>query len=100
MPQNTHAEAEPPSPPSTLVGLLNSFRMDRLKGMLYRRRGTKDDRDADPDEYAPLRDPDDDASDGGYISDDGELLDATEVPFSWLEYTIFAMIGVAMLWAW
>lgn len=74
--------------------------MDRLKGMLYRRGGTKDDRDADPDEYAPLRDPDDDASDGGYISDDGELLDATEVPFSWLEYTIFAMIGVAMLWAW
>lgn len=101
MPQNTPAEADSSSPPSTLVGLLNSFRMDRLKGMLYRRGGTKDDRDADPDEYAPLRDPgDDDGSESGYISDDGELLDATEVPFSWLEYTIFAMIGVAMLWAW
>lgn len=100
MPQNTHTEAESPSPPSTLVGLLNSFRMDRLKGMLYRRGGTKDDRDADPDEYAPLRDSGDDASFSGDISDNGELLDATEVPFSWLEYTIFAMIGVAMLWAW
>lgn len=75
--------------------------MDRLKGILYRRGDTKDDRDADPDEYAPLRDSGDDASENGYMSEDGgELLDATEVPFSWLEYTIFAMIGVAMLWAW
>lgn len=100
MPQNATAEAASPSAPSTLAGLLNSIRMDRLKGMLYRRGGTKDDRDADPDEYAPLRDSGDDASDGGDISDDGELFDATEVPFSWLEYTIFAMVGVAMLWAW
>jgi solute carrier family 29 (equilibrative nucleoside transporter), member 1/2/3 len=80
--------------------------MDRLKGMIYRRAGTKDDRDATPGEYAPLRDPGDDASsDGGDVSDsdgdgDGELFDATEAPFSWIEYTIFAMIGVAMLWAW
>lgn len=100
MPQNTAAEATSSSPPSTLAGLLNSFRMDRLKGMLYRRGGTKDDPDADPDEYAPLRDSGDDASDSGDISDDGELFDAAEVPFSWLEYTIFAMVGVAMLWAW
>lgn len=100
MPQNTAAEAASPPPPSTLVGLLNSFRMDRLKGMLYRRGGAKDDRAADPDEYAPLRDSGDDASDGGDISDDGELFDATEVPFSWFEYAIFAMVGVAMLWAW
>lgn len=100
MPQNTAAEAASSSPPSTLAGLLNSFRMDRLKGMLYRSGGTKDDRDADPDEYAPLRDSGDDASDSGDISDDGELFDAAEVPFSWLEYTIFAMVGVAMLWAW
>lgn len=101
MPHNTAAEATSPSPPSTLAGLLNSIRMDRLKGILYSRGGTKDDRDADPDEYAPLRDPGDDASsDDGDISDDGELFDAAEVPFSWLEYTIFAMVGVAMLWAW
>ena len=100
MPQNAPAEAASSSPPSTLVGLLNSFKMDRLKSILYRRGGSKDDRDADPDEYAPLRDPDDDASDEGDISDDGELLDAAEVPFSWLEYAIFGMIGVAMLWAW
>ncbi|KAG8165810.1 hypothetical protein KVR01_004362 [Diaporthe batatas] len=100
MPHNTPAGAETSSPPTTLVGLLNSFRMDRLKGMLYRRGEAKDGRDADPDEYAPLRDPGDDASETGYISDDGELLDATEVPFSWVEYAIFAMVGVAMLWAW
>ncbi|KAG6353474.1 hypothetical protein INS49_005655 [Diaporthe citri] len=100
MPQNTAAEAAPASPPSTLAGLLNSIRMDRLKGMLYRRGGAKDDRDADPDEYAPLRDSGDDASESGDISDDGELFDTTEVPFSWFEYAIFAMVGVAMLWAW
>ena len=100
MPHDAPAEAASPSPPSTLTGLLNSVRMDRLKGILYRRGGTKDDRDADPDEYAPLRDSGDDASDGGDMSDDGELLDATEVPFSWFEYAIFAMVGVAMLWAW
>ncbi|KAI3401850.1 hypothetical protein diail_6409 [Diaporthe ilicicola] len=99
MPQNAPAEAASPSSPSTIAGLLNSVKMDRLKGMLSRRGGTKADRDADPDEYAPLRNSSDDVSDGD-MSDDGELLDATEVPFSWLEYTIFAMVGVAMLWAW
>lgn len=24
----------------------------------------------------------------------------SEVPFSWVEYSIFALLGVAMLWAW
>ncbi|KAL1848533.1 hypothetical protein Daus18300_013586 [Diaporthe australafricana] len=74
--------------------------MDRIKGMLSRRGGTKDDRDADPDEYAPLRNSSDDVSDDDDMADDGELFDAAEVPFSWFEYAIFAMIGVAMLWAW
>jgi equilibrative nucleoside transporter 1/2/3 len=23
-----------------------------------------------------------------------------ELPFSWVEYSIFALLGVAMLWAW
>lgn len=23
-----------------------------------------------------------------------------ELPFSWIEYSIFALLGVAMLWAW
>ena len=23
-----------------------------------------------------------------------------DVPFSWLEYTIFMLLGVSMLWAW
>ncbi len=26
--------------------------------------------------------------------------DVEESPFSWIEYSIFALIGVAMLWAW
>lgn len=100
MPPNAPAEAASPAAPSTLASLLNSIRMDRLKGMLYRRGGTKDDRDADPDEYAPLRNSSDDVSDDDDMADDGELFDATEVPFSWFEYAIFAMVGVAMLWAW
>lgn len=101
MPQNAPAEAASPSSPFTLTALLNSVKMDRIKGMLSRRGGTKDDRDADPDEYAPLQNSSDDLSDGdGDMADDGELFDAAEVPFSWFEYAIFAMIGVAMLWAW
>ncbi|KAK2604292.1 hypothetical protein N8I77_007235 [Diaporthe amygdali] len=100
MPPNAPAEAASPAAPSTLASLLNSIRMDRLKGMLYRRGGTKDDRDADPDEYAPLRNSSDDVSDDDDMADDGELFDAAEVPFSWFEYAIFAMVGVAMLWAW
>jgi equilibrative nucleoside transporter 1/2/3 len=26
--------------------------------------------------------------------------DTAEAPFSWLEYSIFLILGVAMLWAW
>jgi equilibrative nucleoside transporter 1/2/3 len=28
------------------------------------------------------------------------LPDTGEEPFSWLEYSIFLLLGVAMLWAW
>lgn len=46
-----------------------------------------------PDEYAPLTDDDDSDTLEGSVY-------AEEVPFSWIEYSIFALIGVAMLWAW
>ncbi len=36
----------------------------------------------------------------GYVSSLGEGEMEEEVPFSWFEYGIFALIGVAMLWAW
>jgi equilibrative nucleoside transporter 1/2/3 len=48
-------------------------------------------------EYAPLRDNGDDEEDDTMLAisptrDDG--------PFSWLEYVVFLLLGVAMLWAW
>ena len=45
-----------------------------------------------PDEYAPLTDDDSDTLEGSDYEE--------EVPFSWIEYSIFALVGVAMLWAW
>lgn len=74
--------------------------MDRLKGILAGRNGHKADRDVNPDEYAPLRNSSDDVDDGDQMDDDGEDIATKETPFSWFEYTIFVLIGVAMLWAW
>lgn len=68
-------------------------------------------------EYAPLRDPAETpvfeephrmasagpllgGSDDDDEEDDLELGPAHEAPFNWLEYMIFALVGVAMLWAW
>jgi equilibrative nucleoside transporter 1/2/3 len=54
---------------------------------------------ADEAEYERLTDDNDTGTLEGstYSVDDGE---AEEVPFSWVEYTIFALLGVAMLWSW
>ena len=61
--------------------------MDRVKSMFKSQslsyEPIQDDRDAD-DQYS---------QEG---SDPGE----EETPFSWLEYCIFLLLGVAMLWAW
>jgi len=49
-------------------------------------------------EYEPLHDgftDDSGTMDGSVYEDNDE-----EAPFSWVEYGIFALIGVAMLWAW
>ncbi|ROW17778.1 hypothetical protein VPNG_00888 [Cytospora leucostoma] len=68
--------------------------MDRLKGILTGRNGNKDGHDANSDEYEPLRTSGDDVRDEEAAADEGET------PFSWFEYSIFVLIGVAMLWAW
>lgn len=47
---------------------------------------------ANVEEYEPLAD-DDSGTLEGSIYEEG-------TPFSWIEYSIFALIGVAMLWAW
>lgn len=46
----------------------------------------------------PLYEPLDRDSSGE--EDDVRSLDQIEAPFSWLEYSVFLLLGVAMLWAW
>jgi equilibrative nucleoside transporter 1/2/3 len=49
---------------------------------------------AEDQEYTPV-------GDGTEDGDDETLTSIPEgVPFSWLEYSVFLMLGVAMLWAW
>lgn len=69
--------------------------MDRLRDIFGGRSKSKDV----PAEYEPLRTSGDDVVDR---EDEvrGEAVGTAEVPFSWFEYTIFALVGVAMLWAW
>lgn len=47
---------------------------------------------ASADEYEPLTDDDSGAVEGSTYEEG--------LPFSWIDYSIFALIGVAMLWAW
>jgi equilibrative nucleoside transporter 1/2/3 len=49
------------------------------------------------EEYEPLTD-DSATIEGSTYTVDEE--DGEEVPFSWLEYYAFLMLGVAMLWSW
>jgi len=60
--------------------------MERLKNMLTSPKATEE-------EYEPLTD---DSS--GNI--EGSVYEEEQAPFSWIEYLIFAWLGVAMLWAW
>ena len=48
-------------------------------------------------EYEPLTATDDDHA---MLEDSTILEPPSETPFSWIEYTIFVLLGVAMLWAW
>lgn len=46
------------------------------------------------EEYEPL-------TEESHALEESQILEAQdEVPFSWIEYSIFALIGMAMLWAW
>ncbi|KAK3504682.1 nucleoside transporter-domain-containing protein [Neurospora crassa] len=61
--------------------------MDRLKNFLTPVKATDE-------EYEPL-------ADGSSLTleEEGETYE-DQAPFSWMEYAIFVLIGVAMLWAW
>lgn len=37
---------------------------------------------------------------GGSERPDGERIEAPEGAFSWTDYSVFLLLGVAMLWAW
>ncbi|KAI9815476.1 MAG: hypothetical protein M1827_002610 [Pycnora praestabilis] len=56
--------------------------MERIRDILKR----------SPPSYEPLE--------GGSIGPDGERIDEAKERFSWVEYCIFLLLGVAMLWAW
>jgi len=64
--------------------------MDRIRGLFSQKA-------AEQQEYEPLRD-------GPLVLEEGSSFlegeSEDEAPFSWVEYLIFGLIGVAMLWAW
>jgi solute carrier family 29 (equilibrative nucleoside transporter), member 1/2/3 len=62
--------------------------MDRIRSALGRRPSSAS-------EYEPLHPDEATALEGSAVLD-GQ----SEVPFSWMEYSIFAVLGMAMLWAW
>ena len=49
--------------------------------------------------YEPIQDQQHEEDDDGSVSDETPQ-DAEGPPFSWVEYSIFLLLGVAMLWAW
>ena len=52
-------------------------------------------------EYEPLTANDaHDDDDHAFLEDSTILEPPMETPFSWVEYTIFVLLGIAMLWAW
>jgi solute carrier family 29 (equilibrative nucleoside transporter), member 1/2/3 len=64
--------------------------LDRARKALGRRPS------AESQEYEPLTGSEEFAA----LEGSTVLEPQAEVPFSWLEYGIFALLGVAMLWAW
>ncbi|KAH7170424.1 nucleoside transporter-domain-containing protein [Dactylonectria macrodidyma] len=63
--------------------------MERVRRALTRRLSTAS-------EYAPLTGNDEPTA----LEGSAVLLGQHELPFSWMEYSVFALLGVAMLWAW
>jgi hypothetical protein len=60
--------------------------MDRIRSFFAKK--------SESQEYAPLQ-ADADDNDAATLTSTTE-----EPPFSWLEYSVFLLLGVAMLWAW
>lgn len=94
------------TPPIELQPLseMNSVRsrIDRARNVFYTKSA-----------YQPVGAEDlEDRTEGGSINeetgeDDSEsfdgsngVLDRDDPPFSWIEYTVFLILGIAMLWAW
>lgn len=63
--------------------------MNRVKNAFSRRLSSAS-------EYEPLTGPEEATTLEGSAVLDGQ----DETPFSWMEYSVFAILGVAMLWAW
>ncbi|CAK7239915.1 MAG: hypothetical protein STHCBS139747_001350 [Sporothrix thermara] len=77
--------------------------MDQLRSMFTKKKGAEDDSGYAPvrDERMPLALEEEDRSSYCSSLQEGELEDnAGAAPFSWFEYSIFVLIGIAMLWAW
>lgn len=67
--------------------------MDRIRGFFVRKQESEDYRPLAEDSEAPA------VMECSSLLQDGED-DKDEVPFSWMEYGIFTLLGMAMLWAW
>ena len=68
--------------------------MDTLRGLL---RKPQEERDVSSGEYDPLVfHENEDGDRRGSVQSHG----AQETPFDWLEYMVFLLLGIAMLWAW
>ena len=68
-----------------------SIAMDRLKALFT------PPKKAGETEYQPLTDETGNIEGSTYTVSDAEV---EEVSFSWLEYIVFVLLGVAMLWSW
>lgn len=63
--------------------------MERIRRALTRRLSTAS-------EYAPLTGNEEPTA----LEGSAVLQGQHELPFSWMEYGVFALLGMAMLWAW
>lgn len=70
---------------SDAIELQSVHNMDRLKNLF----------NSQPS-YEPIRNEGEENTE----SEDGTGTDQEETPFAWVEYCIFVLMGVAMLWAW
>lgn len=65
---------------------------DTLRSLLGKQ---QEERDVNSGEYDPLVSRQDEDSESR-----GSVHGAAETPFDWLEYMVFLLLGIAMLWAW